>query len=45
MGGPFTKKISERIEDSNVPVYLSVMEWVTAAGALAKWAKVTANQK
>src|SRR5437867_11877514 len=36
MGGPFTKKISERIEDANVPVYFSVREWVTAAGAIAK---------
>ena len=40
MGGPFTKKISERIENTNVPVYFSVTEWVTAAGALAKWAKL-----
>jgi 3-hydroxypropionyl-CoA synthetase (ADP-forming) len=40
MGGPFTKKIAQRIEDANVPVYLSVTEWVTAAGAMAKWAKV-----
>jgi 3-hydroxypropionyl-CoA synthetase (ADP-forming) len=41
MGGPFTKKISERIEDANVPVYFSVTEWVTAAGAMAKWARLT----
>jgi 3-hydroxypropionyl-CoA synthetase (ADP-forming) len=40
MGGPFTRKISQRIEDANVPVYPSVIEWVTAAGALAKWNKV-----
>ena len=40
MGGPFTKKIAKRIEEANVPVYLSVTEWVTAAGAMAKWAKV-----
>ena len=40
MGGPFTQKISERIEDSNVPTYLSVTSWVTAAGSLAKWSKV-----
>jgi len=40
MGGPFTKKISQRIEDANVPVYHSVGEWVTAAGALAKWSRV-----
>jgi 3-hydroxypropionyl-CoA synthetase (ADP-forming) len=45
MGGPFTKKISERIEDANVPVYFSVIEWVTAAGALTKWAKVKGKQK
>ena len=40
MGGPFTHDISRRIEGANVPVYLSVTEWVTAAGSLAKWAKV-----
>jgi 3-hydroxypropionyl-CoA synthetase (ADP-forming) len=40
MGGPFTERISERIEDVNVPVYHSVIEWVTAAGALAKWTRV-----
>ncbi len=41
MGGPFTKKISQRIEDANVPVYLSVTEWVTAGSAMAKWARVS----
>lgn len=45
MGGPFTKKIAERIEDQNVPVYLSVTEWVTAAGAMAKWARVSGQAK
>jgi 3-hydroxypropionyl-CoA synthetase (ADP-forming) len=45
MGGPFTKKISQRIEDANVPVYHSVAEWVTAAGALAKWSRVKARAK
>jgi 3-hydroxypropionyl-CoA synthetase (ADP-forming) len=45
MGGPFTEKISERIEDTNVPVYHSVIEWVTAAGALAKWTRVRGQTK
>jgi 3-hydroxypropionyl-CoA synthetase (ADP-forming) len=45
MGGPFTRKISDRIEDANVPVYFSVTEWVTAAGAMAKWAKVSGKAK
>ncbi|HJU94511.1 MAG TPA: 3-hydroxypropionate--CoA ligase [Nitrososphaera sp.] len=45
MGGPFTEKISEQIEDTNVPVYHSVIEWVTAAGALAKWARVRGEAK
>jgi len=45
MGGPFTKKISQRIEDANVPVYFSVTEWVTAAGALAKWARVSGQAR
>lgn len=45
MGGPFTKNISKRIEDANVPVYHSVTEWATAAGAMAKWAKVSGAAK
>jgi 3-hydroxypropionyl-CoA synthetase (ADP-forming) len=45
MGGPFTEKISQRIEDTNVPVYHSVIEWVTAAGALAKWTRVRDQAK
>ncbi len=45
MGGPFTQKISRRIEDANVPVYLSVTEWATAAGALTKWAKVSGKAR
>ena len=45
MGGPFTKKISQKIEDANVPVYHSVIEWVTAAGALNRWAKVSGKAK
>jgi 3-hydroxypropionyl-CoA synthetase (ADP-forming) len=40
MGGPFTQKISKRIEDRNVPVYHSVITWVTAAGSIAKWASL-----
>ncbi|MEO9294912.1 MAG: 3-hydroxypropionate--CoA ligase [Nitrososphaera sp.] len=45
MGGPFTEEISKRIENANVPVYHSVIEWVTATGALAKWAKVSGQAK
>jgi 3-hydroxypropionyl-CoA synthetase (ADP-forming) len=45
MGGPFTKNISQRIEDANVPVYHSVTEWATAAGALNRWAKVSGKAK
>ncbi len=45
MGGPFTEKISEQMEDTNVPVYHSVIEWVTAAGALAKWRRVRGQTK
>ncbi|MGI0028375.1 MAG: acetate--CoA ligase family protein [Nitrososphaera sp.] len=45
MGGPFTQKISRRIEDANVPVYLSVTEWATAAGALTKWARVSGKAR
>jgi 3-hydroxypropionyl-CoA synthetase (ADP-forming) len=41
MGGPFTQQICKRLEDANVPTYNSVISWVTAAGSLAKWSKVS----
>jgi len=41
MGGPFTIGISQRIEDARIPVYHSAIEWVAAAGALARWARVS----
>ncbi len=41
LGGPFTQDISTRIEQNNVPVYHSVISWVTAAGSLAQWSKLT----
>ena len=40
LGGPFTKEISKKIEEGKVPVYHSVISWVTAAGSLAKWGKL-----
>ena len=40
LGGPFTLDISKRIEENNVPVYHSVISWVTAAGVLAKWSEL-----
>lgn len=43
LGGPFTQEISKRIEENNVPVYHSVISWVTAAGSLAQWSKLTNN--
>jgi 3-hydroxypropionyl-CoA synthetase (ADP-forming) len=43
MGGPFTQKISRRIEDTNVPVYHSVITWVTAAGSISKWSSIAGS--
>ena len=40
MGGPYTEKISKKIEAFNIPVYQSVITWITAAGSLAKWHRV-----
>src|SRR5918993_315916 len=40
LGGPFTIDISKRLEENNVPVYHSVISWVTAAGVLAKWSEL-----
>lgn len=45
MGGPFTEKISKKIEAFNIPVYQSVITWITAAGSLAKWQKIKETLK
>ena len=45
MGGPFTEKVSRRMEDANVPVYFSVITWVTAAASLVNWSKVSTRFK
>ncbi|HEU5446740.1 MAG TPA: acetate--CoA ligase family protein [Nitrososphaeraceae archaeon] len=45
MGGPFTEKISKKIEGFNIPVYQSVITWITAAGSLAKWHRVKESLK
>ena len=34
------KDYEKRIEENNVPVYHSVITWVTAAGVLAKWSEL-----
>jgi 3-hydroxypropionyl-CoA synthetase (ADP-forming) len=44
MGGPFTEKVSRHIEDVNVPVYSSVITWITAASSLIKWSKIISQQ-
>lgn len=45
MGGPFTEKISKKIEEFNIPVYQSVITWITAAGCLAKWHRIKETLK
>ena len=45
MGGPFTEKISRKIEEFNIPVYQSVITWITAAGSLAKWNRIKESLK
>jgi len=45
MGGPFTEKISKKIEEFNIPVYQSVITWITAAGSLAKWQRIKESLK
>jgi 3-hydroxypropionyl-CoA synthetase (ADP-forming) len=45
MGGPFTEKISRKIEEFNIPVYQSVITWITAAGSLAKWNRIKETLK
>jgi 3-hydroxypropionyl-CoA synthetase (ADP-forming) len=45
MGGPFTEKLSKKIEAFNIPVYQSVITWITAAASLAKWQKIKESLK
>jgi 3-hydroxypropionyl-CoA synthetase (ADP-forming) len=45
MGGPFTEEISKKIEAFNIPVYHSVITWITAAGTLAKWHRIKESLK
>jgi 3-hydroxypropionyl-CoA synthetase (ADP-forming) len=45
MGGPFTEEISKKIEAFNIPVYHSVITWITAAGTLAKWNRIKESLK
>jgi 3-hydroxypropionyl-CoA synthetase (ADP-forming) len=45
MGGPFTEEISKKIEVFNIPVYHSVITWITAAGTLAKWNRIKESLK
>lgn len=41
LGGPFTQKMANGLEDNNVPVYQSVNTWSIAASSLAKWAELS----
>jgi len=45
MGGPFTEEISKKIEAFNIPVYHSVITWISAAGTLAKWHRIKESLK
>ncbi len=37
LGGPFTQKMANKLEENQIPVYQSVNTWTTAAGTLAQW--------
>ena len=45
LGGPFTQKMANKLEENKVPVYQSVNTWGTAAGSLAKWSDLSKSQK
>jgi 3-hydroxypropionyl-CoA synthetase (ADP-forming) len=44
LGGPFTQKMANKLEENQIPVYLSVNTWATAAGSLAKWSLLSNHQ-
>jgi 3-hydroxypropionyl-CoA synthetase (ADP-forming) len=41
LGGPFTQKMANKLEENNVPVYQSVLTWSIAASSLAKWGQLS----
>jgi 3-hydroxypropionyl-CoA synthetase (ADP-forming) len=41
LGGPFTQKMANRLEENQVPVFQSVNTWATAAGSLARWSHLS----
>ncbi len=41
LGGPFTQKMANKLEENNVPVYQSVNTWSIAASSLAKWSALS----
>jgi 3-hydroxypropionyl-CoA synthetase (ADP-forming) len=43
LGGPFTQKMANKLEERQVPVYQSVNTWTTAAGSLAKWSALSSK--
>ncbi len=45
LGGPFTQKMANKLEENNVPVYQSVNTWSIAASSLAKWSALSKSQK
>jgi 3-hydroxypropionyl-CoA synthetase (ADP-forming) len=45
LGGPFTQKMANRLEENQIPVYQSVITWTAAAASLAKWASVSQQNK
>lgn len=45
LGGPFTQKMANRLEENQIPVYQSVNSWTTAAGSLAKWAYLSQQSR
>ncbi len=41
LGGPFTQKMANKLEENQIPVYQSVNTWTIAAGSLAKWSELS----
>lgn len=42
-GGPYTRRLSQAIEDVGVPVFESAHLWIAAAKALVEWGKLRAS--
>jgi 3-hydroxypropionyl-CoA synthetase (ADP-forming) len=44
-GGPYTEKMSTRLVKEGIPVFDDIIQWVSAASAMARWSEIMKGEK